>query len=217
MLVSQSKNTPQQKTMHFWPEYEPDFAPINFRHIFRKQILLKLSPTFRKAWRGPQLGLIFSMVKIRTMPRKKAQNSDFNWGPLHSEIGLLKKQILFFKYTCTRCRSQIFVVISRVQLVPFCGGDCKKQCSAMCTFSMKYKSEIKKCSFRPPQTYLKYLDTDKMRGEVEIYIWNIWTRIKWEQKFQNLYWTLLMGLNQLCNDYMTNWPYFSNEIYQHPQ
>ena len=27
---------------------------------------------------------------------KKAQNSDLGWGPLHAEIGLLKKQILFF-------------------------------------------------------------------------------------------------------------------------
>ena len=27
---------------------------------------------------------------------KKAQNSYFEWGPLHGEIGLLKKQIFFF-------------------------------------------------------------------------------------------------------------------------
>ena len=32
----------------------------------------------------------------RTMPRKKALNSDVGWGPLHGEIGLLKKHILFF-------------------------------------------------------------------------------------------------------------------------
>ena len=27
---------------------------------------------------------------------KKSKKSDINWGPLHGEIGLLKKQILFF-------------------------------------------------------------------------------------------------------------------------
>ena len=29
------------------------------------------------------------------MPRKKVLNSDVEWGPLHGEIGLLKKKILF--------------------------------------------------------------------------------------------------------------------------
>ena len=32
------------------------------------------------------------------------------------------------------------------------------------------------------EIYLKYLDADKMRVKS---IWNIWTRIKWEVKFQN--------------------------------
>ena len=69
----------------------------------------------------------------------------------------------------------------------------------MCTFSTKYKSEINKFSFGSPQIYLKYLDTDTMRGKAEISIWNIWAPIKWEPKFQNLIWPLLMGLNQLCS------------------
>ena len=36
--------------------------------------------------------------------------------------------------------------------------------------------EIKICSFRPQQIYLKYLDADKMRDKVEISIWNIGCR-----------------------------------------
>ena len=50
---------------------------------------------------------------------KKAQNSDFHWGPLHGEIGLLKKQTLFYKYLCTSYLCQILVSFRRVQLIPF--------------------------------------------------------------------------------------------------
>ena len=39
----------------------------------------------------------------------------------------------------------------------------------------------------------------KMRGKS---IWNIWTRIKWEAKLANLKWTPLMGLNQLCSEWV---------------
>ena len=33
-----------------------------------------------------QKTLIFGMVNIKTMPRKKALNSDVEWGPVRSEI-----------------------------------------------------------------------------------------------------------------------------------
>ena len=41
-------------------------------------------------------------------------------------------------------------------------------------------------SFRPPQMYLEYLDTDKMRSKADKSIWNIWTRKKWEAKLKIL-------------------------------
>ena len=69
----------------------------------------------------------------------------------------------------------------------------------MNSFSTKYKHEIDNCSFRPWQMYLKYLNADKMRGKVEKSIWNIWKKIKWEPRLENLNWPLSMGLNQLCN------------------
>ena len=47
-------------------------------------------------------------------------------------------------------------------------------------------SMIDNRSFRPPQTYLEYLDTDKMRGWAYKSIWNIWTRKKWEAKLKIL-------------------------------
>ena len=41
-------------------------------------------------------------------------------------------------------------------------------------------------SFRPPQMYLEYLDTDKMRSKADKSIWNIWMRKKWEAKLKIL-------------------------------
>ena len=38
----------------------------------------------------PQLRLMFGMVKIKAMPRKKGINNYSYWGPLHNDIGLLK-------------------------------------------------------------------------------------------------------------------------------
>ena len=42
-----------------------------------------------------------------------------HWGPVHGEIGVLKKQIFFCKYLCTSCLLQKWVSFKRVQLVPF--------------------------------------------------------------------------------------------------
>ena len=59
----------------------------------------------------------------------------------------------------------------------------KKRCSKLFWNKM---SMIDNRSFRPPQTYLEYLDTDKMRGWAYKSIWNIWTRKKWEAKLKIL-------------------------------
>ena len=164
-------------------------------HIFhRKKLddvgaenLPKITANVQKRWRGSRSGLIFCRMKILTMPRKKAQNSDVERGPLHGEIDVLKFQILFCKYLCTACLLQILVSFRSVQLVPF------------------FLTElIQKCSFSPQQIenerkiYLKYLDADKMGGKS---IWNIWTRIKWEAKFQNTNFPLTLSASK----YRTKW------------
>ena len=59
----------------------------------------------------------------------------------------------------------------------------KKRCSKLFWNKM---SMIDNRSFCPPQTYLEYLDTDKMRGWAYKSIWNIWTRKKWEAKLKIL-------------------------------
>ena len=81
--------------------------------------LSKITANIQKGWRRSRSGLIFCRMKILTMPRKKAQNSDAEWGPLHGEIDVLKFQILFCKYLCTTCLLQILVSFRSVQLVPF--------------------------------------------------------------------------------------------------
>ena len=79
----------------------------------------KLQQMFRKAWRRAHSDLIFCMMKIYTVSRKKAQNSDVEWGRLHGQIGVLRLQIVFFKYLCTSYLGEIFVTFDRGQLVPF--------------------------------------------------------------------------------------------------
>ena len=46
---------------------------------------------------GASFGADFLYDENIDYTEKKAQNSYFEWGPLHGEIGLLKKQILFFE------------------------------------------------------------------------------------------------------------------------
>ena len=119
------------------------------------------------------------------MSRKKAQNSFVERCRLHSEIGLLKKQILFCKYLCTSCSRQILVSFRRVQLVSFSLLSWLRSVRFVpCRYKMRGKS-IWNIWIR-----------NKMRGKS---IWNIWTRIKWEAKLTNLNWPPLMGLNLLCS------------------
>ena len=73
----------------------------------------------KKSWIRSRWGLIFCRMKILTMPRKKAQNSDAQRSRIHGEINVLKFQILFCKYLCTTCLLQILVSFRSVQLVPF--------------------------------------------------------------------------------------------------
>ena len=81
--------------------------------------LSKITANVQKSWIRSQWGLIFCRMKILTMPRKKAQNSDAERGRLHGEMDVLKFQILFCKYLCTTWLLQILVSFRRVQLVPF--------------------------------------------------------------------------------------------------
>ena len=86
------------KSSDLWEGYDPDSWPKNLQQTFIKQNLQILRKTFGKARRGPQWNLIFCVVGFLSELKKKAQNSDFHWGPLHGEIRLLKLQIFFFKY-----------------------------------------------------------------------------------------------------------------------
>ena len=47
-----SKNTPKQKQMNFWPEYEPDFSPMNFHNFFQKANMAKIMVNVQKRLKG---------------------------------------------------------------------------------------------------------------------------------------------------------------------
>ena len=63
-------------------DYDPDFLLKKLQQIFRKQNLKILSQTLGKARRGAQWKLIFCLKGLHSELRRKAQNSDFHWGPL---------------------------------------------------------------------------------------------------------------------------------------
>ena len=96
---------------------------------------------------------------------KKTQNSDFDWGPLHGEIGLLKKQIFFSKY------------LRNNSLVKYL-----KLSQTFNSTLLLLSSNWELC-ISSPKMYQEYLDT---RRSVEIPIWNIWRHIKWETKSRKL-------------------------------
>ena len=50
----------------------------------------------QKRMKGASFGADFLYDENIDSAEKKAQNSYVEWGPLHGEIELLKKQILFF-------------------------------------------------------------------------------------------------------------------------
>ena len=68
----------------------PDCAQKKNQKHFRRQNLSAILKNSQKGRRGPQRKLKLCMVKKGIMSSKKAQNSDFRWGPLHGENGLLK-------------------------------------------------------------------------------------------------------------------------------
>ena len=103
------------KSSDLWEGYDPDSWPKNLQQTFIKQNLQILCKTFGKARRGAQSKLIFFVEGLLSELRKKAQNSDFDWDPLHGEIGLLKEQIFVFNFWLKSHGSNIW----RVQLVPF--------------------------------------------------------------------------------------------------
>ena len=91
--------------------------------------LSKITANVQKSWIRSQWGLIFCRMKILTMPRKKAQNSDAHRSRIHGEIDVLKFQILFCKYLCATCLLQILVSFRSVQLVPFFLTELIEKCS----------------------------------------------------------------------------------------
>ena len=97
VLFLSNKKIFLSKSSDLWEGYDPDFWPKNLQQTFIKQNLQILRKTFGKARRGPQWNLIFCVVGFLSELRKKAQNSDFHWGPLHGEIGLLKNKYFFLQ------------------------------------------------------------------------------------------------------------------------
>ena len=91
--------------------------------------LSKITANVQKSWIQSRWGLIFCRMKILTMPRKKAQNSDAQRSRIHGEIDVLKFQILFCKYLCATCLLQILVSFRSVQLVPFFLTELIEKCS----------------------------------------------------------------------------------------
>ena len=123
------------------------------------------------------------------MLRKKALNSDFHWGPVHGEIGLLKKQILFLQISVLKLLASNISIVQKGSTHPFFPPELFDKCFYSIT-------EMERLSFGLLKIYLKKLDADKTGGKAEKSIWNIWTKIKWEAKFWNPNWPLSMGHNQ---------------------
>jgi len=60
------------------------------RKILEDKICQQFKKKSQKGRRGPQRKLKFWLVKKGIMSSKKVQNSNFHWGPLQGENGLLK-------------------------------------------------------------------------------------------------------------------------------
>ena len=139
----------------FWVGYNPNFATIFFLMRLIWYIWPKLQQMFRKAWRRAHSDLIFCMMKIYTVSRKKAQNSDVEWGRLHGQIGVLRLQIVFFQISVHQFRWNICNIWQR-STRPF---------SSFSGFNYVFLNTNMK------STTVHFVP-DK-------WIWNIWTRIKW--------------------------------------
>ena len=120
--------------MFVWRGNDPDFAQKKNQKHFRRQNLSTISKNSQKGKRGPQRKLKFCMVKKGIISNKKAQKSDFRWGPLHGENGLLNNKYLMANI-CAVLRGQISTSSSR----PF----------FRLINSYIMKSEIKKVYFVP--------------------------------------------------------------------
>ena len=82
------------------------------------------------------------------MPRKKPQNSDVGWGPVHGEIGLLKKQILFLQISVLKLLASNISIVQKGSTHPFFPPELFEKCF----YSI---IEIEKCSFGLLKIYLK--------------------------------------------------------------
>ena len=115
--------------LHFLSWLWPMFSTEKKLDDVDAENLPKITANVQKRWSRSRSGLIFCRMKILTMPRKKAQNSDAERGRLHGEIDVLKFQILFCKYLCTTCLLQILASFRSVQLVPFFLTELIEKCS----------------------------------------------------------------------------------------
>ena len=98
----------------------PRFCTKENLQLFQKANVAKIMVNFQKRLRKCAVKADFLQDENIDKAKKNALSSDFNGGPLHGEIGLLKYQILFCKYLCTSCLHQILVSFRSVQLVPLC-------------------------------------------------------------------------------------------------
>ena len=115
----------------------------------------KFADIMQNVWKSKMGGSVkadFFVEGLHSELRKKAQNSDFDWGPLHGEIGLLKKQIFFSSNICAIISGENIWNSHKHSTWPF-----------SCLVPMK------NCAFRPQKLYLEYLDA-------EVLFWNIYLK-----------------------------------------
>ena len=110
-------------------------------------MLPKFRSTFRKGWKGASVKAdIWHGENI-----DHAQNTDFHWGPLHGEIGLLKIQILLLQISVLKLLASKISIVQKGSTHPFFPPELFDKCF----YSI---IEIEKCSFGLLKIYLKYLE-----------------------------------------------------------
>ena len=87
MVVSHSRNSKIWKFCTFCEDYDPNFVPKKFIPFSESKYGQNNGQCSEKVERALSKGWIFVWWKYRPC---QALNSDFYWGPLHGEIGLLK-------------------------------------------------------------------------------------------------------------------------------
>ena len=137
--------------------------------------LLQLPNTLHeKTW-----NLIFCVEGFYSELRRKAQNSDFHWGPPSWWNQTFKITNIFFSKYFRNNYLAIFMKLSQ-----------KLNSTLFLLSSNKGELSISSHKNAP-----EYLDADKMRRSVKKPIWNILRHIKWEAMSRMLEWTLSISLS----------------------